>query len=185
MKSFTLFSSVSLVVVGVLAGCSSADSGASRDVDGTSPTGTTPDGFCAKKCIADDRDKCVAFAGRFSDAFLAAFDSCGDNPACVQPKLDAAPKTERQEQLAADYCAKCAGGIGAPDPETCASTFFGDGGPGAAVLSFSDARLDGVEEKCFAELKPGLACELTFRTCVLPLLREDLADTTLVCRQRR
>lgn len=183
MKSFTLFS---FLIVSAVAGCSSsADSGTSSNVDGTSPTGTTPDGFCAKKCIADDRDKCVAFAGRFSDAFLAAFEACGDNPACLQPKLDAAPKTERQEKLATDYCAKCAGGALGVDPATCASTFFGDDGPGSAVMSFSDARLDGVEEKCFAQLKPGLACELTFRTCVLPILQEDLGNATLVCRQRR
>ena len=92
MKSLGLLSFVSIVILTSLAGCSSsADSGASSSVDGTSPTGTTPDGFCAKKCIADDRDKCVAFAGRFSDAFLAAFEQCGDNPGCLQPKLDAAP----------------------------------------------------------------------------------------------
>lgn len=180
MKSLTLLSFVLVLVTG----CSSSADGTSTDVAGTSPTGTTPDGFCAKKCISDDRDKCVAFAGRFSDAFLAAFDACGDNPACLQPKLDAAPRTERQEQLASDYCAKCAGGIKGDDPATCATTFWSKDGPGSAVASFSDARLDGVEEKCFAQLKPGLACELTFRTCVLPLLQEDLG-ATLVCRQRR
>jgi hypothetical protein len=174
MKSSSLFSFASFLVVGVVAGCSSADPGASSDVDGTSPTGTTPDGFCAKKCIPEDRDKCVAFAGRFSDAFLAAFDACGDNPGCLQPKLDAAPKTERQEKLASDFCAKCG----------CSTPFYAEGGAGASIQSFSDARLDGVEEKCFPELKEGLTCELTFATCVIPLLEEDLG-ATLICRQRR
>jgi hypothetical protein len=176
----------SFVVLSLLAGCSSSssDSGARSDVAGTSPTGTTPDGFCAKKCIAEDRDECVAFAGRFSDAFLAAFETCGDDPSCLQPKLDAAPKTERQSALASDYCAKCAGGLTGEDPSTCAAEFWTKDGPGAAAASFSDARLDGVEEKCFADLKPGLACELSFRTCVLPLLQEDLG-ATLVCRTRR
>lgn len=185
MKSFDLFSFLLLSSSLAFIGCSGADgAGTSTSANATSPTGTTPDGFCAKKCIAEDRDRCVDFAGRFSDAFLAAFDACGDDPACLQPKLTAAPKTPRQDKLASDYCSRCAGGVAGPDPETCATTFFGDRGPGEAVLSFSDARLDAVEEKCFEGLKPGLACELTFRTCVLPILREDLG-ATLVCRQRR
>lgn len=176
MNSSSLFSFVSVaVLVLVLSACGSADPGSSTSVDGTSPTGITPDGFCAKKCIADDRDACVAFAGRFSDAFLAAFDSCGDDPGCLEPKLDAAPKTERQEKLAADFCARC---------ECESGSFFAKGGPGSAVQSFSDARLDAVERECFADLRPGLACELSFRTCVLPLLQEDLG-ATLVCRARR
>ena len=58
------------------------------------------------------------------------------------------------------------------------------GASGAAVQSFSDARLDGVEEKCFADLKPGLTCDLSFTTCVIPLLQEDLG-AKLVCRARR
>jgi hypothetical protein len=179
MKSFSL---LSFAVIATLAACtSSADSGTASNVDGTSPTGTTPDGFCAKKCISDDRDECVAFAARFSDAFLAAFEACGDNPACLQPKLDAAPKTERQERLAAEYCAKCAGGIGGEDPATCPGTFFGADGPGASIEPFSDARLDGVEEKCIAASKPGLACKLSFVTCLLPLVEEDLG-ARLVCR---
>jgi hypothetical protein len=178
-------SCLSLLFVLSLLACSGADrNDTSTSSNATSPTGTTPDGFCAKKCISEDRDECVAFAGRFSDAFLAAFDACGDDPACLEPKLDAAPKTERQQKLAADYCAVCSSSVGAPDPTTCAAAFFGTDGPGAAVESFSDARLDGVEAKCFPELKPGLACELSFRTCVLPLLQEDLG-ATLVCRQRR
>lgn len=180
MKSFFLFSLFSFALVA----CSSSNEGTSTSSDATSPTGTTPDGFCAKKCIAEDRDRCVDFAGRFSDAFLAAFDACGDNPKCLQPKLTSAPKTERQEKLAADYCARCAGSVTSEDPETCAAKFFTDDGPGEAVLSFSDARLDGVEDKCFADLKPGLACDLSFRTCVLPLLSEDLG-ATLVCRQMK
>jgi hypothetical protein len=182
MKSLSFFSTFPLFL---LLACGSADpNGTATTSNATSPTGITPDGYCAKTCIAEDREKCLAFAGRFSDAFLAAFDTCGDDPACLQPKLDAAPKTERQKKLAADFCAICATGPAAPDPAACASDFFGESGPGSAVESFSDARLDGVEEKCFAELKPGLACELTFRTCVLPLLQEDLG-ATLVCRQRR
>lgn len=180
MKSLGLFSFVSfvsLVIIGSIAGCSSsADSGASRSVDGTSPTGTTPDGFCAKKCIPDDRDKCVAFAGRFSDAFLAAFEKCGDNPACLEPKIDAAPKTERQQKLAADYCALC---------ECDPSAFYAERGAGAPIESLSDARLDAVEEKCFADLKPGLTCDLTFTTCIIPVLQEDLAIAQLVCRAYR
>lgn len=180
MKPFSLFSLLSFALVA----CSSSNDGMSTSTSATSPTGTTPDGFCAKKCIEEDRDRCVAFAGRFSDAFLAAFDACGDDPACLQPRLASAPKTERQERLASDFCARCAGSVTSDDPATCAAKFFADGGAGEAVLSFSDARLDGVEEECFPNLRPGLACELSFRTCVLPLLQEDLG-ATLVCRQRR
>ena len=174
MKCLGLFSFLSLVS---LAACSSsAESGSSSSIDGTSPTGKTPDGFCAKKCIEADRDKCVAFAGRFSDAFLAAFEQCGDNPACIEPKVDAAPKTERQKKLAADYCAIC---------ECDEAAFYAERGAGAPIKSLSDARLDTVEEKCFADLKPGLTCDLHFTTCIIPVLQEDLENATLVCRAYR
>jgi len=174
MKSFLLASSSLFVIV--LIGCSSApESGTSSDADGTSPTGTTPSGFCAKKCISEDRDKCLAFAGRFSDAFLEAFETCGDNPGCIEPKLDAAPKTARQEKLADDFCAKC---------ECDSAKFFDEGEAGSTLLSFSDARLDAVEEKCFPRLKSGLTCGLSFGTCVIDFLKEDLG-ASVVCRARR
>ncbi|HEY8073974.1 MAG TPA: hypothetical protein VIF62_07690 [Labilithrix sp.] len=174
------FASFSLLALA----CSSKP-GASQSSDGTDPstTGTSPEAFCEQECIPDDHDKCMQFATRFSDAFLAAFEQCGDNPACVEPRLDAAPRTDRETKFANDYCAVCGGG------NACAASFFQHDQPGGSVAQLSDARLDEVEQKCFPSLSPadggiGAAlCQADFATCVIPFLEEDV-KTTVVCRQQ-
>jgi hypothetical protein len=124
----------------------------------------------------------MQFATRFSDAFLSAYASCGDNAACVEPKLWAAPKTDRQTKFAGDFCALCGGGA------ACVSAFYTQDGPGGALVQLSDARLDTVEQQCFPKLTPadggisGELCQVDLATCVLPFLQED-AKQTVVCRQ--
>jgi hypothetical protein len=183
MNSSSLRIIVSVHLAVVVAACSSSP-GTSQSSDGTAPsaTGVSPDSFCKKTCIDDDYGRCMAFATRFSDAFLVAYEACGDNPSCIQPKLDAAQRTARQGTFAAAYCAKCDGS------SSCASTFWQEGNPGAGVLQMSDARLDDVTAKCLAggvadAGAQSLGCRADFDLCVLPFLEQDVENAT-ICHAR-
>ena len=182
MKSLYCASFALLVVA--IAACGTK-SGTSQSSDATEPsaTGTAPEAFCEKNCIPDDHDRCMQFATRFSDAFLAAFESCGDVTACIEAKLDAAPRTDRETKFATDYCATCGGGA------SCAAGFYQHDQPGGALAALSDARLDDIEQKCLSTLKNdaggGLGadlCAVDFDTCVIPFLEQD-AQTGTICRQ--
>lgn len=168
--------------------CSSAGGTASSTdaTTGGSATGVTAEAFCASECIDADHDRCMTVATRFSDAFLAAFRACGDDPKCVQPRLDAAARTPAQDRFAADYCKACAGDV------ACVTTFWQHDKPGGSLAQLSDARLEEVGSTCLGKLASdagsgdelqGALCQITFTQCALPLLQEDLKNTA-ICRKR-
>jgi hypothetical protein len=178
-----LFSTAALA-----AACSS--SGTSQSSDSTVPadsaTGASPEGFCGRQCIADDHDRCIAFANRFSDAFLAAYEVCGDDPKCIEPRLDAAARTPRQLRFAGDYCKACEDGAAA-----CVDAFFVHDHPGGTLAQLSDARLDVVDQTCMGKITAEtgaaglkkLTCNLDLTTCELPILEED-TKSTAICRKK-
>jgi len=161
-----------------------ASSGATAS-DGTTPAPSDAGGFCARQCIEADQPACESWAKDLSDAFLLAFEACGDDPACIDPKLQAAALTDRQRRLADDYCEPCGG---TSDP-TCVDRFWTEDGPGDTLRMFSDEKLDEVESTCFPALSKNKGslmakemCALSLSTCTLDFLKEL---GTVVCRTRR
>lgn len=164
------------VLVAVACGGTNGETSQSSDPN-------SPESFCSRQCIPEDQDRCQAFTSRFNGAFLSAFEACGDNPKCIEPKLDAAARTDRQNKLAADYCAQCS----PSSAESCATKFFVHDQSGGPIASLSDSRLDQIADGCLPKLEgqSTLTCELEWTTCVLPFLQEDLKGDGVICRQRR
>jgi len=120
-------------------------------------------------------------------AFLAAFEVCGDNPKCIEPRLDAASRTPRQARFASDYCKACEG-----NAQTCVDSFFLHDKPGGSLAQMSDARLDVVDQTCMGKIESDdggagglkkLTCSLDLTTCELPILEQDAKNTT-ICRKK-
>jgi hypothetical protein len=184
MASYRLYSAIFASFA--LVACSSAG-GSSQSSDGTnggSATGVSPEAFCDSQCIDADHDACMTFATRFSDAFLAAFEACGDDPGCIQPRLDAAKRTPSQDRFASAYCKAC------DDADACLQTFWQHDQAGGPLAQLSDARLGVVSDTCLSKLDASggagmgkLTCELSLTQCELPILQEDLKNTA-VCRKR-
>jgi hypothetical protein len=194
-----LFSYVycAMIAVPLSVACGSADEGAARDANASTPPpaasgggggggkAAEPGTFCSRTCIAADQARCEAWAADYSDAFLSAFETCGDNPACITPLLEAAPVNERQQAFAKAYCAPCTD-VSTP---SCVDDFWKPDGPGDTLRWLSDARLDAVEAECLPELAKNAGsmmastlCGLSFSTCKLRTMK---LDATVICRQAR
>jgi len=101
-----------------------------------------------------------------SDALQAAIVACqattacndlGASTACLFERVDAAPRTSAEQQLAAHYCATCAADAGA----TCAASFYDRSSPaGLTLLLYSDAVIAEIDTTCATT--SGCA---TFTTC--------------------
>ena len=166
-------------------GTASSSSGGATSSDGTSPAPADPKGFCARKCIEADLATCETWAKDFSGAFLSAYEACGDTPACLKPKLQEAPLTERQSRFAEDYCKPCGG---ESDP-ACVDRFWSEDGPGENLRMFSDAKLDEIDTTCLPALAKNEGslmakemCALSMSTCTIDFLK---GLGTVICRSKR
>ncbi len=189
MKTIAYMQCALTVLTLAAGGCGSSGSDPATSVNGTSPAASgdssNPTSFCAKKCIDADQARCLDWASDWSGAFLAAVDACNDNPGCIDAKVAAAPRTERQEKLAGSYCASC-GGL---EAEACVASFWTAGKPGKNALSYSDRLIDELQNECLVSLEkhagtaldPAL-CAVKFSSCPLDHLK---SVDPVICRQRR
>ena len=199
MKSFSYFCAVSIFVPLAVACSSETEPKPQKDVNASTPAGSgdgssgggtgtgapDPKTFCDRTCIAADQPRCDDWAADHSDAFIAAFETCGDNPACITPLLESAPVNERQALFAKAYCTPCSD-VTTP---SCVDDFWKADGPGDTLRWASDARLDDIEAQCFPELAKNagkltasVMCGLSFSTCKLGVLQQE---ATVVCRTQK
>lgn len=146
---------------------------------------TVAESYCTRTCLAADVDNCLGWASNHSDAFLRAYETCGNDVACLELEVTPAPRTAAATELARTYCARCADPGGT---EACVAGFYdGQTGAGWAPLVYADAKLDEIGATCFADREEGKGSSLTLPLCQMDLnqcLKDRLPSTRVICRPR-